>query len=204
MPDVTISYKGSQIASMDASGTKTLLTEGKYCEDDITVSYTRYSPNLQSKQVSPVTSQQTITADEGYDALSSVTVYAVPSYAGAHHRLIPPYYTVTVSLANPSGTAHFGQVLIYEASSDDPYQLFDTLLGTITTPTGSATVTVPFSAYGILCRFSGSWIGYGPQYATNSYTGGVSYGNGDSDVLVFSVTGDGTVTIDGVDWEEDY
>ena len=46
MPDVTISYKGSQIASMDASGTKTLLTEGKYCEDDIVVQYTRYSPEV--------------------------------------------------------------------------------------------------------------------------------------------------------------
>ena len=46
MPDVTISYKGSQIASMDASGTKTLLTEGKYCEDDIVVQYTRYSPTV--------------------------------------------------------------------------------------------------------------------------------------------------------------
>ena len=46
MSDVTVSYKGSQIASMDASGTKTLLTEGKYCEDDITVSYTRYSPEV--------------------------------------------------------------------------------------------------------------------------------------------------------------
>jgi len=40
MADVEISYKGSTIATMSASGTKTLLTEGKYCEDDITVEYT--------------------------------------------------------------------------------------------------------------------------------------------------------------------
>ena len=40
MSDITISYKGADIATMDASGTKTLLTEGKYCEDDITVNYT--------------------------------------------------------------------------------------------------------------------------------------------------------------------
>lgn len=39
MSDVTINYKGSSIATMDASGTKTLLTEGKYCEDDIEVVY---------------------------------------------------------------------------------------------------------------------------------------------------------------------
>ena len=39
MSDVTINYKGNAIATMDASGTKTLLTEGKLCEDDIEVVY---------------------------------------------------------------------------------------------------------------------------------------------------------------------
>ena len=43
MSDVTINYKGSSIATMDASGTKTLLTEGKYCEDDIEVVYVKPS-----------------------------------------------------------------------------------------------------------------------------------------------------------------
>lgn len=41
MPDVTISYKGSSIATMDASGTKTLQTSGKYCEADISVQYVK-------------------------------------------------------------------------------------------------------------------------------------------------------------------
>lgn len=39
MADVTINYEGSAIATMSASGTKTLLTEGKYCTDDIEVVY---------------------------------------------------------------------------------------------------------------------------------------------------------------------
>ena len=43
MSDITISYKGNSIATMDATGSKTLLTEGKYCEDDITVAYTKPS-----------------------------------------------------------------------------------------------------------------------------------------------------------------
>lgn len=43
MSEVAINYKGDSIATMDASGTKTLLTEGKYCEDDIEVVYTRPS-----------------------------------------------------------------------------------------------------------------------------------------------------------------
>lgn len=39
MADVTISYKGSNIATMSASGTKTLETAGTYCEDDIEITY---------------------------------------------------------------------------------------------------------------------------------------------------------------------
>ena len=40
MADVEISYRGNVIASLSASGTKTLQTSGKYCDDDITVDYT--------------------------------------------------------------------------------------------------------------------------------------------------------------------
>lgn len=43
MSEVSINYKGSSIATMDSSGTKTLLTDGKYCEDDIEVVYARTS-----------------------------------------------------------------------------------------------------------------------------------------------------------------
>lgn len=39
MADVTINYKGSKIAELSASGTKTLKTSGTYCEGDISVSY---------------------------------------------------------------------------------------------------------------------------------------------------------------------
>lgn len=41
MPDISINYKGNVIASMDASGTKTLQTSGKYCEGDISVVYAK-------------------------------------------------------------------------------------------------------------------------------------------------------------------
>lgn len=52
MSDVSINYKGSEIASMNASGTKTLTTQGKYCEDNITINYIKPVPvEVESKDV---------------------------------------------------------------------------------------------------------------------------------------------------------
>lgn len=39
MSDVTITYKGTTIAELSASGSKTLNTSGKYCEGDISITY---------------------------------------------------------------------------------------------------------------------------------------------------------------------
>lgn len=41
MADLIINYKGNPIAELSESGTKTLATGGKYCEDDITVEYAK-------------------------------------------------------------------------------------------------------------------------------------------------------------------
>ena len=41
MADITLSYKGATISEISASGTKTLKTGGKYCEDDITLQYVK-------------------------------------------------------------------------------------------------------------------------------------------------------------------
>lgn len=43
MADITIGYKGSTIAEISASGTTTLGTSGKYCEDNISIAYTKPS-----------------------------------------------------------------------------------------------------------------------------------------------------------------
>lgn len=45
MADITLSYKGSTIATMSASGTKTIQTKEKYCEDDISLAYISANPN---------------------------------------------------------------------------------------------------------------------------------------------------------------
>lgn len=41
MADLIINYKGNPIVEMTESGTKTLKTAGRYCEDDITVEYAK-------------------------------------------------------------------------------------------------------------------------------------------------------------------
>ena len=41
MADLTIKYKGNPIVELSESGTKTLKTAGKYCEDDISVEYAK-------------------------------------------------------------------------------------------------------------------------------------------------------------------
>ena len=49
MPDVTIAYKNSTIASINGSGAISLSTAGRYCEDDITVTY---APNFEDITIS--------------------------------------------------------------------------------------------------------------------------------------------------------
>lgn len=80
MSDVTISYKGSPIATMDASGTKTLQTQGKYCEDNITVQYAGGGGSSITVEPLTVTSNGTQTAPSG-KAYSPVTVN-VPQPSG--------------------------------------------------------------------------------------------------------------------------
>lgn len=43
MSDITVTFKNQTILTMDASGSKLLLTQGKYCEDDISIAYVKPS-----------------------------------------------------------------------------------------------------------------------------------------------------------------
>lgn len=82
MAEVEISYKGSAIAQMNASGTKTLLTEGKYLEDDVTVEYTRPSAPSGTKNIS-ITANGTTTEDVTNYASAQITANVPNTYAAA-------------------------------------------------------------------------------------------------------------------------
>lgn len=73
MADVSIKYKGAVKAELNASGTKTVKTAGKYCEGDIEVIYTDPEKPTQSITVTPTAAGFTVTPDSG-KVLSSVKV----------------------------------------------------------------------------------------------------------------------------------
>lgn len=75
MSGVNIEYKGESIATIPATGSKTIKTQGKYCEGDILVEYEAPptpTPTLITKQI---TENGTYTAaDDNADGYSEVAV----------------------------------------------------------------------------------------------------------------------------------
>lgn len=286
MADVSISYKNTEIATMNATGVKTLLTGDCFCEDDIVVAYTKPAaptPTLQSKTVSPSTSQQTVSPDSGYDGLSSVKVNAMPSGSAttpattitanptisvsasglitasvsktqgvtptvsagyvssgtagtvtvngsatqqiSDANFIPENikdgvtifgvtgtytgggggsYTVTVSLTNPISPSDFSGCNIYEATINDIEDAMDhPSIASISSASGSTSVTIPSSSYGIVVDPEGRW---GSTYDKPDVTctGKIACIGKTFFIVpsacIFLVGGDGTITIDSIDY----
>lgn len=77
----TVKYNNNVITTL-SNETKKLTTSGKWMESDIEIEDT--APTLQTKSATPTESVQTITADSGYDGLSSVEISAISgTYVGS-------------------------------------------------------------------------------------------------------------------------
>lgn len=70
---VSIKYKGNEIAKLTETGTKTLNTEGKYCEGNISVENTELETEEKTVELSMTSGDQTVIPDAG-KFLSAVTV----------------------------------------------------------------------------------------------------------------------------------
>lgn len=109
-------------------------------------------------------------------------------------------YEVTVSLTNPVNEDAFDRCEIWQMASSSPTDLNNVLLVTITSPTGSSTVELPETAYGLLLYFYGT----SPYVDLTNFscTGGVSAPQYADAGFRFTVTADGTITADGIDYDD--
>ena len=84
MADLEVNYKGSKIAELNTSGTKTLKTSGKYCEGDITINYVK-STGSSSYIIVKTNAGALITCDsQTYQLSSSETEHTFEVDLGIH------------------------------------------------------------------------------------------------------------------------
>lgn len=119
---------------------------------------------------------------------------------GTYEGDAPSGYTVTISLTNPVHASAFNSCQIYEALSNDIYDQ-GANLGSISSATGSTEVSVGSSVYGVVVVVSG--VSPYTDLSMCNCTGDVSAEDTDTGgAILFSVTGNGTITIDGIDYSD--
>lgn len=131
MADITIGYKGETIAEISASGTTTLGTSGKYCEDDITLDYVKPSGGVSvpPNDVNFIDYDGTIVAS--YSAADFANLSALPSNP-SHQGLTAQGWNWTLADAKAqvliSGGLDIGQMYI---TDDGKTRLYITLFDNV-------------------------------------------------------------------------
>jgi hypothetical protein len=120
---------------------------------------------------------------------------ALPVYNG---EIVTPAYNVTVSLTNPVHSGDFVYCKIYTIPDESDPNAYGEEIGSISSPSGSAEITVSGAdGIAVVCRSGSTYIPNGAA----TCTGGVSEISTFYNAVRLLVTGDGTVVIDGIDWD---
>ena len=125
------------------------------------------------------------------DGTSIVATDGVISTAGGSGA-----YEVTITLTNPYNPSSFSECVVYQQESADLYPEVREQLGTITSPTGSATFAVSMPYVQVV--YNGSSVSVGIA----TCTGGVSFVTSEGAAEIYAVTGDGTIVSDGVNYDD--
>lgn len=188
MSDINISYKGNSIATLDATGSKTLLTQGKYCEGNIEVAYTKPEPVLVPYAIRPdaehlghYSYDKYIVADEGLTIPAYVTSQQVlkaaanlsPTISGinlTNYRyfivvrcLTIPEYSITTLAKGRSEYQFCNYIYEYTHAAAN---VFSTLVDPSKKITGVSNIVATNTLYRELYWTSATAI---TLYATNSY-----------------------------------
>ena len=150
------------------------------------------SPQYQSKTVSPSTSQQVVEPDSGYDALSSVTVNAMPAMtlptaasstsSGTSKATITP--TSSAQYLNiPTGYNATAQYYTIAASGGGTSKNTQVVQGTTRTNSSTATAIGASMTVSKTGTYDVYWSGFRSNtsssytWATQLYVGGTAYGS---------------------------
>lgn len=142
---------------------------------------------------------------------SNYAVYRDAPYEPGGETLPPNH--VTVSLTNPVKPSNFQQCEIFasetgaiDSSGSRPTYAIGEQLATISSASGQAEIEAPGVMYGIVVRITGTVIQPSISQTNVTCTGDVNYiGSLVSPIgtaVLFEVTGDGTLTINGIDYDD--
>ena len=99
MADIDIKYKNSTIASLSGSGSKTLTTQGKYCEDNIRIDYNAPEGLTIITDTTSTTATITMSANKKYiftQAMDSLTL-DLPATVEANYISIVRFKSISLS-----------------------------------------------------------------------------------------------------------